>query len=570
MIKIIIRNSLTQLSFPNYEILTKAAPEINHILSYRKAGHYYLRKIMYDKFSKAQTLKQSMSLSQIKRQFPDIFKYCFVDKQNLETWVKKASIVNLYDIKSHLFPTGLISLVLKYLNENNYEYTIEDKRIKPEQDKYYPKQTTLPELRYYQKESLKHLEASPRGIIEAATGTGKTLIIKELIYQKGVKTLVVVPSSNILNIFDEQLTEVFGKKKVGIITGGKKQYDKPITIATYQSLLKIPSEWFSDINMLITDEFHHCLNGDSQIITDKGLLSISKIVNDKIQCKVKSYNSSTNKIEWKSVKKYWKYPRKGNGMIKITYEDEEGNTKSLTCTKNHKIYTKNRGYVVSELLTTEDDIVVLSKKYHCKHCDYSTDNFGRLGAHSYSKHNPNYKKIQKQCALNMLKSPNWNGLRARKLNSLSKMGDKNVSKRPEVREKRSKQHKEWFLSLPRDKQLEQIKRFQNAPKYGVSNGPTILEKRIINLGIPEVAYTGDGKFWLGCGKKNMNPDFKIRKKRKVIEVGDTEYWHTKEDIQKRIGQYKSIDFKCLYLTDIDLKNNSDNQLNSIIKEFING
>jgi len=32
----------------------------------------------------------------------------------------------------------------------------------------------------------------------------------------------------------------------------------------------------------------------------------------------------------------------------------------ISLTPDHKVFTKNRGYVVSELLTTEDDIVVLS------------------------------------------------------------------------------------------------------------------------------------------------------------------------------------------------------------------
>jgi len=47
------------------------------------------------------------------------------------------------------------------------------------------------------------------------------------------------------------------KRFVGVITGGKKQFDKDITVATYQSLPKIPAEWFESIDMLITDEFHH-------------------------------------------------------------------------------------------------------------------------------------------------------------------------------------------------------------------------------------------------------------------------------------------------------------------------
>jgi len=55
--------------------------------------------------------------------------------------------------------------------------------------------------------------------------------------------------------------------------------------------------------------------------------------------------------------------------------------------------------------------------------------------------------------------------------------------------------------------------------------------------------------------KKKNPDFKINGKRKVIEVGDIEYWHTQEEINETIDEYKKIGYECLYFTNRDIDNN---------------
>lgn len=166
--------------------------------------------------------------------------------------------VRLYNRRFHYFPSGLLYKVKEFFDINHWPYEVKDERVfVPPKQIYYRKIKELFSLRKYQEEALASLDANPRGIIEVITGGGKSLIIQELIYQKGVKTLVITPSSNILNIFEEKLIDVYGKKHIGLITGGKKQFDKNITICTYQSLAKIDPKWFEGLGMVITDEAHH-------------------------------------------------------------------------------------------------------------------------------------------------------------------------------------------------------------------------------------------------------------------------------------------------------------------------
>ncbi len=123
--------------------------------------------------------------------------------------------------------------------------------------------------------------------------------------------------------------------------------------------------------------------------------------------------------------------------------------------------------------------------------------------------------------------------------------------------------KKRWANLPEYRKIEQIKRFKNAPIY-TKGLITSLEKKIINYGFKTVYYTGDGSFWLSFKNgKRKNPDFIVKGQRKVIEVGDFTYWHTLEEAEEVKHQYALIDYKCLYLTDVDINNKWELTINKI-------
>ena len=122
----------------------------------------------------------------------------------------------------------------------------------------------------------------------------------------------------------------------------------------------------------------------------------------------------------------------------------------------------------------------------------------------------------------------------------------------------------YFKCLHCDKKFN-----NNAPIHSKSSKITNLEQFIIGLYLDNVKYTGNGKFWLTFKNgKYKNPDFKIKKEKKVIEIGHT-YWHTENEINETIKNYNEIGFECLYITEKDIKNDISETINKIFKFVYN-
>jgi hypothetical protein len=139
--------------------------------------------------------------------------------------------------------------------------------------------------------------------------------------------------------------------------------------------------------------------------------------------------------------------------------------------------------------------------------------------------------------------------------SSERMKANNPSFDPEVVKKQRASLNKLYEDHP-EKLLERKTNWLNAPLRGKGfegRQPTKLEKAIIELNLNNTRFTGDGKFWLTFKNgKHKNPDFKIKGQRKVIEVGDTQYWHTLEEIEEVKKCYTEINYECLYLTDVDI------------------
>lgn len=98
--------------------------------------------------------------------------------------------------------------------------------------------------------------------------------------------------------------------------------------------------------------------------------------------------------------------------------------------------------------------------------------------------------------------------------------------------------------------------------------PTSLELLFDKMTPDSIRYVGDGAFWVTL-KNGMhrNPDFKIHKQNKVIEVfGD--YWHKGENPQNLIGQYVEAGFQCLVVWEREVYNEPTLVLEAVV-EFMN-
>jgi hypothetical protein len=92
-------------------------------------------------------------------------------------------------------------------------------------------------------------------------------------------------------------------------------------------------------DLLIIDE---CFHPHTRIQTEAGLIPIGKLVNDKMDVRVASYNFQTKEIEYKSIARWLKRDKQ------LTYKVLVGN-RVLYPTSDHKIFTPNGKKKLGEL-----------------------------------------------------------------------------------------------------------------------------------------------------------------------------------------------------------------------------
>ena len=192
--------------------------------------------------------------------------------------------------------------------------------------------TTFPEflfdLRASQQEVYDNIEDN--AIINASVSWGKTFSGLAIAGKLGQKTLVVTHTVPLRNQWARETKKVYGFEP-GIIGSGRFETDTPIVIANTQTLIKKVPQTSRMFGTVILDE---CLDYNSRITTEDGLVFIGKIVNNKLTPKVLSYNESTGELEWKKILRHFKNTH-NEDMIKLKLS----NGSSLTCTLNHTIYT---------------------------------------------------------------------------------------------------------------------------------------------------------------------------------------------------------------------------------------
>lgn len=119
-----------------------------------------------------------------------------------------------------------------------------------------------PALRRWQREALDSWEDnSYRGVVEAITGTGKSLVgvaaIHKTVVISGGKALLVVPTRALLEQWSREITRMLPTVRVGKLTSGFADsfasFD--VLIATVQTACKVPPIPTS-LGLLIADEVH--------------------------------------------------------------------------------------------------------------------------------------------------------------------------------------------------------------------------------------------------------------------------------------------------------------------------
>lgn len=154
------------------------------------------------------------------------------------------------------FPGGLFDRVAGQIREFGLDLDIEDTRSKPQVLLPFPRLAPEPALRPYQVEGKSILLDRGQGTEEAATGTGKTVEIQEIVRELGLNTVIVVPKTQLMWQTYDRFRAYFGDRYVGCFGDGTKKI-KPITVAVIDSLSDSDPSLWKDVQVLVLDEAHH-------------------------------------------------------------------------------------------------------------------------------------------------------------------------------------------------------------------------------------------------------------------------------------------------------------------------
>jgi superfamily II DNA or RNA helicase len=143
-------------------------------------------------------------------------------KKSLRIWYRDrfGGLKNhiLLNFKDRSFPTGYLEVVLEKLKKREIAPKITDNRKYPSPHLFFKKKGSLPELWDHQEEALQKIQLNNVGVIESATGSGKSRIILETFLQKRVKTLIIVPTTTIQKAIRDLFYSEIGRKNVSTKT----------------------------------------------------------------------------------------------------------------------------------------------------------------------------------------------------------------------------------------------------------------------------------------------------------------------------------------------------------------
>lgn len=291
------------------------------------------------------------------------------------------------------FPTGLLPRVYQVLINNGCEVNV-IRRVR----NLAPTAVTLPDYLYgYQKQVINVAVEACRGMIQAPTGSGKTLMIAYYIAHFPTARIIVLENTkDLIKQTAAELKEALNIP-IGLYYGDKKVWER-VTVATPNSLNRLGAvdpKAFADVDILIYDEVHLYNNETTKKFSDL--------------CTGTSYRlglSATIDFDDSEILKL-------DGMIGphlLTVKEET--------LLNEGLLTKPK-YIYIDMPDLGDVLEDGTDRYEGRYLDADT------GMYLYNTHNkkPNRGEVYKQCIVNnkqrnativalleaFLKSPRFSG-----------------------------------------------------------------------------------------------------------------------------------------------------------------
>ena len=200
--------------------------------------------------------------------------YQFVPTFRNRIWDGKIRIFNLQTNQIYL---GLLKYILEFASDR--EYSVEHNIVEDEFSVYHAKkfveslnihsQNKKIEVHDHQLEAFVHSMQSHRALFVSPTSSGKSLIAYMLYRQfkdyKNLKGLMIVPTTSLVEQMYSDFKDYSSQNEFDVeqnvhkiydYKGMVKETDKSLTISTWQSLFKMPKEFFEQFDYIIGDEAH--------------------------------------------------------------------------------------------------------------------------------------------------------------------------------------------------------------------------------------------------------------------------------------------------------------------------
>lgn len=180
----------------------------------------------------------------------------------LKNWDGK---IRLYKRNTKKTYRGLVSYIKKFARDRNYQVidnvSRDIKQFSLEQLQCFIESLNLPEdieSRDYQEEYILDCINNERALVLSPTSSGKTIKLYVTACWFDTKTLIVVPTTSLVEQTKDSFKNKFEHKdEISIIYSGKeKEKLNQFVISTWQSIYKMPKEWFEQFECVIVDEVH--------------------------------------------------------------------------------------------------------------------------------------------------------------------------------------------------------------------------------------------------------------------------------------------------------------------------
>lgn len=201
--------------------------------------------------------------------------------------------------------------------------------------------------RYYQQEAfdaaVAHmLKTDEPGILELATGAGKSIIIAMLadwLAAKNRRVLVLTDSSDLVQ--QNHAKYLMTGNDAGIFSAklGKKQHRHQVIFAGIQSVARNLTKFDEAFSLVIVDE---CFHGDTKIKTEAGEFEISRLASMSALPRIYCVDESSGQLLLDPPVRCFQNGTKSVSLLKHSEGD-------LKCTNTHKFYTGSSWVPASEI-----------------------------------------------------------------------------------------------------------------------------------------------------------------------------------------------------------------------------